>query len=147
VELAEVLERAAQISEPKALAKGLVLQRDFAAGGSVVVDPDQMQQALLNLLGNAIEATARGTVRLAACDEVDDAVEISIEDTGVGIEEEALERIFDLYYTTKAEGTGLGLSLVHRIVSEHGGHLRVDSERGRGTRFSLLLPRGIQNGG
>ena len=147
VELAEVLERAAQISEPKALAKGLVLQRDFSAGGSVLVDPDQIQQALLNLLGNAIEATARGAVCLAACDGADDVVEISVEDTGVGIEQEALERIFDLYYTTKAEGAGLGLSLVHRIVSEHGGHLRVHSERGRGTRFSLLLPRGIQNGG
>jgi two-component system sensor histidine kinase HydH len=106
-----------------------------------------MQQALLNLLGNAVEATERGFVRLGAGDAGDDAIEITVEDTGKGITEGALERIFDLYYTTKAEGTGLGLSLVHRIVSEHGGRLEVDSEEGRGTRFSLVLPRGISNGG
>lgn len=143
VDLAELLERAARVSEAKALAKGLVLERDFAVHCEVSVDPDQMQQALLNLLGNAIEATERGAVRLSARAEADGAVEIGVEDTGAGIEAEALERIFDLYYTTKAEGTGLGLSLVHRIVSEHGGHLTVHSERGQGTRFSLFLPRGI----
>ncbi len=147
VDLRGLLERAAQVSEPGALAKGLLLECDFAVSGQVFVDPDQIQQALLNLLGNAIEATERGTVRLVACAGVDDAVEISVEDTGVGIEAGALERIFDLYYTTKAEGTGLGLSLVHRIVSEHGGRLTVHSERGCGTRFSLSLPRGIRHGG
>ncbi|MGY8823326.1 MAG: two-component system sensor histidine kinase NtrB [Candidatus Latescibacterota bacterium] len=147
VELGELLERAAQVSEPGAVAKGLFFQRNFAVSGEIWVDPDQMQQALLNLLGNAVEATERGFVRLGAGDAGDDAIEITVEDTGKGITEGALERIFDLYYTTKAEGTGLGLSLVHRIVSEHGGRLEVDSEEGRGTRFSLVLPRGISNGG
>jgi len=147
VEIGELLERAAQVCEPGAAEKDLRLERDFSAQGPIWVDPDQMQQVLLNLLGNAIEATERGTVRLAANEVGNDAVEVVVEDTGTGIAEGAMERIFDLYYTTKAEGTGLGLSLVHRIVSEHGGRLDVYSEEGSGTRFSLVLPRGMQNGG
>ena len=72
-----------------------------------------------------------------------DGIEIVVQDTGTGIPAENMERIFDLYFTTKQEGTGLGLSLVHRIVSEHGGRLDVQSQVGRGTRFIVALPRSM----
>jgi len=141
--LAALLERAAQTIEPRVLAAGLELERDFAASGAVEVDADQLQQALLNLLGNALEALEVGTIRLIARSVADDQVEIVVDDTGPGIPPEELERIFDLYFTTKAEGTGLGLSLVHRIVSEHGGRIEVQSALGEGTRFIIQLPRGF----
>ena len=84
-----------------------------------------------------------GQIRLAARSVADDLVEIVVADTGPGIPPGELERIFDLYFTTKAEGTGLGLSLVHRIVSEHGGRIEVQSALGAGTRFTIQLPRGF----
>ena len=69
-------------------------------------------------------------------------VEVIIQDTGTGISRRDMERIFDLYFTTKQDGTGLGLSLVHRIVTEHGGHIDVDSQEGHGAKFTIRLPRG-----
>ena len=144
-DLAALLQRAAQTIEPRVLATGLRLQRDFNDVGAVEVDADQLQQALLNLLGNAIESMEsmdEEAIKLAARSLADGWVEITVADTGPGIPPAELERIFDLYFTTKAEGTGLGLSIVHRIVSEHGGRIEVQSALGEGTRFTILLPRG-----
>ena len=98
----------------------------------------------MNLLSNAVEATERGEIRLEAG--VAGAagatgVQIAVRDTGAGIAADQRERIFDLYFTTKAEGAGLGLSLVHRIVSEHGGRIDVQSREGEGATFTVFLPR------
>ena len=141
--LDELLERAAATIEPQVAAAGLALERDFSGLGAVEVDADQLQQALLNLLRNAVEAMAAGTIRLVAQLLDDDRVEIAVADSGPGIPPDELERVFDPYFTTRAEGTGLGLSLVHRIVSEHGGRIEVHSAAGEGTRFTIQLPRGL----
>ena len=143
VELASILERAAETVEPQILAAELGLERDFAGVGAAQVDADQLHQALLNLLVNAVEATDEGRIRLEARSLAEGWVEIGVADTGPGIPAADAERIFDLYFTTKAAGTGLGLSLVHRIVSEHGGRVEMHSTRGAGTRFVILLPRGF----
>ncbi len=143
VALASILERAAETVEPQMLAAGLRLERDFAGVGEAQVDADQLHQALLNLLVNAVEATDEGHIRLATRSLPEGWVEIGVADTGPGIPAENVERIFDLYFTTKAAGAGLGLSLVHRIVAEHGGRVEVQSDRGAGARFVILLPRGF----
>lgn len=143
VDLASILERAAETVEPQMLAAGLRLERDFAGVGEAQVDADQLHQALLNLLVNAVEATDEGHIRLAARSLPEGWVEIGVADTGPGIPAEDAERIFDLYFTTKAAGAGLGLSMVHRIVAEHGGRVEVQSDRGAGARFVILLPRGF----
>lgn len=143
VELASILERAAETVEPQMVAAGLRLERDFSGVGEAQVDADQLHQALLNLLVNAVEATDEGHIRLAARSLPEGWVEIGVADTGPGIPVEDAERIFDLYFTTKAAGAGLGLSLVHRIVAEHGGRVEVQSDRGAGARFVILLPRGF----
>jgi len=70
-----------------------------------------------------------------------DSVGIAISDTGEGIPEERLQKIFEPYYTTKESGTGLGLTIVYKIVKEHGGDIRVESEKGRGSTFTVFLPQ------
>lgn len=138
-DVAALLEEAVRVVESRAREKGLDIRRDFDGVGGAVLDPDQMKQALLNLLKNAVEATERGTITVTASG--GQRVEIVVSDTGYGIPPENLSRIFDLYFTTRPEGTGLGLSQVHRIVAEHGGQVHVESEVGKGTRFTMALPR------
>jgi signal transduction histidine kinase len=101
-----------------------------------------LRQAFLNLAINACQAMQNGgTLRLKATGTSGQRVEIRVEDTGVGIPPAHLGRIFDLYFTTKDHGTGIGLSMVYRIVQMHDGEVEVQSTPGRGTLFTLLLPR------
>jgi signal transduction histidine kinase len=105
-------------------------------------DASMLRQAVLNLAINACQAMpAGGTLRLVACPGAQNKVEVRIEDTGVGIPPEQLGKIFDLYYTTKDRGTGIGLSMVYRIIQMHDGELEVQSTPGSGTTFKILLPR------
>lgn len=112
----------------------------------VHIDPDQMQQALVNLVKNAVEASAeRVTISVAAQNSAKE-ISIHIDDLGPGIAPEAKEHIFDLYYTTKQKGSGLGLSIVEKIVSAHKGKVRFESpylssdKWIEGTRFEIVLP-------
>ena len=104
-------------------------------------DPERLRQVLLNLTRNAVEAMQGrpGTLTLRArCDE--NSVELDVEDDGPGFSEDL--PVFDAFFTTKEQGTGLGLSLVHRIIADHGGSIRVRSRPGR-TCFTLRLPAAI----
>jgi signal transduction histidine kinase len=104
-------------------------------------DPTMLRQALLNLALNARQAMPNGgTLRIAAAARAR-GVEISVEDTGVGIKPEHLGRIFDLYFTTREKGSGIGLSMVYRTVHLHDGEIEVESTEGRGTTFRILLPQ------
>jgi signal transduction histidine kinase len=84
--------------------------------------------------------TDGGKLTMGARVEKDRRLALTVEDTGAGISADTLDRIFDLYYTTKPEGSGIGLSIVYRIVQLHGGEIEVQSTEGRGTTFRLLLP-------
>ncbi len=119
-------------------------------GSPVVLDRDRVKQVFINLIVNALEACGEGAeivVRLHRTEEqVDEAgsyrhfVMATVKDNGPGMEPEQLERVFDPFFTTKLTGTGLGLALSSRIAEEHDGLLRAESEEGKGTAFSLLLP-------
>jgi signal transduction histidine kinase len=105
-------------------------------------DPGMLSQALLNLALNACQAMPDGgTLKLSCRTAPRRCIEIDIEDTGVGIPPEHLGRIFDLYFTTKEKGSGIGLSMVYRIVQLHDGEVEVQSTPGRGTRFRLIFPQ------
>ncbi len=105
-------------------------------------DSSMLRQAFLNLAINACQAMPQGgSLRLVSGPASRQRVEIRVEDTGVGIAPEHLSRIFDLYFTTKERGTGIGLSMVYRIVQMHDGEIEVQSTPGRGTTFRVLLPR------
>jgi len=107
-------------------------------------DSAMLRQVFLNLAINACQAMAKsngGSLRITATHASRGRVEIRVEDTGVGIAPEHLSRIFDLYFTTKERGTGIGLSMVYRIIQMHDGEIEVQSTPGRGTTFRVLLPR------
>jgi PAS domain S-box-containing protein len=104
------------------------------------IDPIQIQQVLVNLIKNAMQAMTKSGVLTVATGEGSDGVWVSIGDTGGGIPQEQLNRIFEPFYTTKKKGSGLGLMIVQRIVRAHGGHIELESQVGRGTTFRIWLP-------
>jgi two-component system sensor histidine kinase PilS (NtrC family) len=118
------------------------------------VDADQIKQVLWNLATNAFEAMPSGgrltvlTGRrwVGPAKQRGQVIEISFQDTGEGIKKEALDKIFLPFFTTKREGSGLGLAAVHRIVDLHGGWIRVESQEGKGSRFVVCLPLSAQQG-
>ena len=114
---------------------------------AVLGDADTLQQVMLNLVTNARDAVeSGGEIRIVTrLRESDRMIELVVADTGRGIAPEDVTRIFDPFFTTKPTGTGLGLSLTHGIVREHGGTIDVESAPGAGTRFILALP-GIVSG-
>lgn len=140
------------VIERKTASKHLRLKLDLQLDKSVIVDREQLAQAVLNLLLNAVDATPDGgeiavTSAFAHSDTLPFETDTSerwlvlcVIDTGVGIEAGVLTHIFDPYFTTKDSGTGLGLSLVARIIEEHGGRIDVKSQVGAGTTFCIFLP-------
>jgi PAS domain S-box-containing protein len=104
------------------------------------IDPVQIQQVLVNLIKNAMQAMTKGGVLRVATGEGSDGVWVSIGDTGGGIPQEELNRIFEPFYTTKKKGSGLGLMIVQRIVRAHGGRIELESQVGRGTTFRIWFP-------
>lgn len=106
----------------------------------MLIDREQMQQVLLNIMRNGVEATAKGrsiTLRVF-CRGSRSVIEIA--DSGTGIPAAKLPEIFNLYFTTKNDGSGMGLSIANQIVHAHGGLIEVSSREGEGSVFSILLP-------
>lgn len=107
----------------------------------ILGDPNQLKQALYNLVKNAIQSMCEGGHIEIGCKSDDEFVTLSISDSGAGIKKEDISRIFQPYFTTKGNGTGLGLMIVERIVRDHGASLSVDSTEGKGTTFTISFPR------
>ena len=104
-----------------------------------------LRQALLNLIGNALDAMPTGgLLRVRADPTANGSIALTVEDTGEGIGPEHLPKVFNLFYTTRSNGSGIGLSLVYRIAQLHGGDVQIDSERGSGTRVTMTLPETAQ---
>ena len=108
---------------------------------AVAVDRGQMEQVFFNLMKNALEAMKDGGELAIEIVSDDTSVSVSFRDSGSGMSDEALARLFEPYRTTKKRGTGLGLMISRRIVAAHGGEIAVSSEEGRGTTFTVRLPR------
>jgi len=108
---------------------------------SIEADPDQLKQALVNLASNALEAMSPGGELTLASEVEPHQVLIEVRDTGKGISSEDLPRVYDLYYSRRSGGSGIGLSIVKRIIEAHQGKVEVVSEVGVGTTFQITLPR------
>jgi signal transduction histidine kinase len=103
-------------------------------------DRAMLAEALGNLITNAVQAMPEGGVLALQSAEGDDCVELAVADTGVGIEKEKLDQVFDLYYTTKPKGGGLGLPLALRAVELNRGTIKIESQVGKGTTCKINLP-------
>ena len=143
ISLKTLFEEALPVIESEAHANGVRVVLDAPeALPDVSGDAAMLRQAFLNLAINGCQAMPHGgTLRLACAPAPQDRVEVRVEDSGVGIPPEHLEKIFDLYYSTKDHGTGIGLSMVYRIIQMHEGEIEVQSTPGSGTTFRMLLPR------
>ena len=143
VNVKTLFEEIVPMIEPEARAGHVKVVLDAPASlPDVHGDGAMLRQAFLNLAINGCQAMPKGgTLRLTCATAPRNRIEVRIEDTGVGIRSGDLEKIFDLYYTTKEHGTGIGLSMVYRIVQMHDGEIEVQSTPGRGTAFRMLLPR------
>ncbi len=106
----------------------------------VEIDPDQIQQVLINIITNAIQAMPEGGKLTIGAREEEKSLEMEIADTGGGIPGEAMDKIFDPLFTTKAKGIGLGLAVCKSIIDRHEGHIEVRSKVGKGTTFRIKLP-------
>jgi signal transduction histidine kinase len=104
-------------------------------------DSGQIHQVMLNLLLNAVQACSEGGHVWVEFSSDEQTVSVTVADTGRGIPASVLPNIFRPFFTTKGNGTGLGLSLARRIVEDHGGRLEATSEVGTGTQFTLSLPK------
>jgi PAS domain S-box-containing protein len=125
--------------------KNITLVRESGETGILYVDPNRMREALLNILRNAIQAVQNnGTITVKTYVK-DNACVFEIADTGSGIREADLPFIFDPFFTTKKFGTGLGLTITHRIVEEHKGNITVESKTGTGTTFRISVPYSEEN--
>jgi signal transduction histidine kinase len=142
VDLAALLDEVVPIIRPEAERAGVELVVEPVNVPDVNGDPTMLRQAFLNLALNACQAMpSGGTLRIRCESRRGQHVAISFTDTGVGIQPEHLQRIFDLYFTTKAKGSGIGLSMVFRTVQMHDGEIEVESTPGLGSTFRILLPQ------
>jgi signal transduction histidine kinase len=142
VKVQTLFEEILPVVQPEAQKHNVRVVVDCSSAQAVNADAAMLRQAFLNLAINACQAMPDGgTLRLICAPAPPHRVEVRVEDTGVGIPPEHLGKIFDLYFTTKDHGTGIGLSMVYRIVQMHDGEIEVQSTPGRGTVFTMLLPR------
>ncbi len=163
VRLPALLERVQELFANEIETRQIGVARQYARDlPPIQADPEQLYQALVNLVGNALEAMDTGgrlTLRVGWSEGEDRLrgfrrtaprrVRVEIEDTGVGIPPSVADKVFDPFFTTKEGGTGLGLALAHKIVEDHGGTISFRSAPGAGTTFSVLLPvtrEGLERG-
>ncbi len=136
-----LMDDVALLSSPDFELKGIVFRKDLSHDKiTVYADPEQIKRAFLNIIKNSIQAMDRGGMLVVRVEKSGNLVKTEIEDTGIGISREHLERLFDPFFTTKEKGAGLGLSIVKKIIEENGGKISVVSEEGKGTTFTVWLP-------
>ena len=141
VSLNDIARETIDLLRPEIENRGQTLEEKLARQlPSAQLDPAQIKQVLVNLVKNAVQAMTKGGVLTVQTGSGADGVWVSIADTGCGIPQEQLNRIFEPFFTTKRKGSGLGLMIVQRIVREHGGLIKLESNVGQGTRFRIWLP-------
>jgi PAS domain S-box-containing protein len=144
--LNRVVEQTLELLRPEIANRGQAIEKQLEPGlPQVPLDAAQVQQALVNLIKNAMQAMTRGGTLRLQTGVAGRGVWVSVTDTGHGIPAEQLNRIFEPFFTTKKKGSGLGLMIVQRIVRDHGGLIKLESHAERGTTFRIWLPLAEQH--
>ncbi len=141
VDLNTVVEEVLALTGKQFANDRITIKRELNALPTITANADQLKQVVLNLMLNARDAMPNGGVLTLATGEEPTAVVLSIRDTGIGIPASNIPRIFDPFYTTKSEGTGMGLAVSYSIIEAHGGQIKTISEDGHGTEFIIHFPR------
>lgn len=142
VDVGRVLDNVIGLLSHSAEKNGIILRKDVPAKlPPLLCDQEQLTQVVLNLTINATQAMPDGGEILLSARARDSNLLIQVRDEGIGIKDEDLDRIFDPFYTTKDYGTGLGLSVAHQIVTQHGGAISVQRNPGKGMTFSVTFPQ------
>jgi len=141
LDLRRIVDELVDFFTPQAEAGGIVVRSSLFTDPVVArIDADLIKQALLNLMLNAVQAMPDGGELLIRLTPEKGAAAIEVTDTGKGIASDDMDKIFDVYFSTRSGGSGLGLPTTRRIIREHGGEITVESEPGRGTRFLATIP-------
>ena len=139
--LNDIVEKTLELLQPEIENRGITVKIKLARNLTATpIDATQMQQVLVNLMKNAAQAMTKGGMLTLQTGENSDNVWMSVADTGGGIPQEQINRIFEPFYTTKKKGSGLGLMIVQRIVRAHNGRIELESRVGHGTTFRIWLP-------
>ncbi|TFG76286.1 MAG: sensor histidine kinase [Thermodesulfobacteriales bacterium] len=141
----DIVERALSLVNMRAKSKGVTIEKQLGCGNQFNVDHEQIEQVLLNLLINGIDATGSfGTVKVETKN-CNGTVEIAVSDTGCGFSEKDIDKILQPFYSTKERGTGLGLAISNGIVEAHGGKMHISSKKGSGSRFVVEIPNNLND--
>jgi len=145
VDIKEILNKSLDLLNTDMKNKKIKLEKDFCPElPSIMVNEREMYQVFVNIILNAVDSMEEGGRLVIRCQKIKDApgdwLRVRFEDTGCGIAEDDLHRIFERYFTTKQTGTGLGLAIVDRIIAVHNGRIDVQSKVGEGTAFTIDLP-------
>jgi signal transduction histidine kinase len=140
VDMGRLLERAYTTFAEEARRRGIDYRQVIGARPVIIADGDRVLQIISNLLANAFRWTPDGGRVELALDQENGTISVAVEDTGPGIPEDDVDRIFRPFWSRDGGGTGLGLAIARELATAHGGHILLDSEPGRGTRFELVLP-------
>lgn len=138
--LLELSDRVLRMMHMQCEDAGIMVHRSYQPLSKLRVDVAQIEQVLINLYQNAVQAMPDGGVLSISCQEIPDWLEIIVSDTGVGISPDQLEQIFQPFFTTRAHGIGLGLPITRRLVEDHHGYMFVESQLGSGTTVTVRLP-------
>lgn len=139
--LNEQIERVLDLFAPQARELGVEIKRYLDADlASILLEPQSLQAAIVNLVKNALEAMPGGGQLVARTRRTRVGVAFDLIDTGCGMDEKTAMHMFDAFYSTKNGGTGLGLPMTRKIIEAHGGRIDVQSELGRGSKFTLEFP-------
>ncbi len=122
--------------------RNIKVETEFAQCPKVKINSSDLREVLINLIFNAVDAMPNGGILRVRTFHNSGLVTCEVEDSGIGMDGEVLERVFDPFFTTKGHGTGLGLSISYAIIQQYGGDIRVESSPGKGTKFAIELPVG-----
>ena len=141
-EVVSIFEETLQLLRPQIEKQRIIIQKEFQPLPPILMDREQMKQVILNLLLNAVQAMPKGghLALKGHLPEGDRWIKLSIQDSGLGIPGEDIDKLFDPFFSTKEGGVGLGLSIAHRIIDQHRGKIEVESTLGKGTLFTVWLP-------
>lgn len=142
----EIIDEVINFATPEIKQKNIVVLKSYHPDMPLCyLDSNLIKQAFLNIIINAQQAMNHGGELMIRTSKTKKLIQINITDTGHGIPTESINKIFQVYYSTKNTGTGLGLPTTKRIIEEHRGAISVQSEEGKGTNFTILLPINFEN--